>query len=250
MRLFVLVLFFEAAFVASAATFSSNPTADAFVTTGPSGNLLTNNYGNAGSLSVTAPGMTQGEFQSVLQFNLGAARNAFDTTFGPGQWSLQAVSLQLSAAPANNPMFNAPAAGSFGISWMQNDSWTEGTGSPAAPGTSGITFSSLHGVFVGPGDENLGTFAFNGATSGAFTWSLALTPGMTTDVLAGDNLSLRLFAADGSMSGVFNSRNFGTAANRPLLTVVAVPEPGSMTLTGLGMVFFATWKLARKKRHG
>src|SRR5260221_5909605 len=108
---------------------------------------------------------------------------------------------------------------------MQNDSWQEGTGTPAAPSASGITFSSLQNSFIGAGDQTLGTFNSNGATLGAVTYTLGLTPGLTADVLAGDNLSLRLYATDNSVSSIFNSRSFVTVANRPVLTIVAVPEP-------------------------
>jgi hypothetical protein len=45
------------AFSAHAATFTLNPSADAFVTTGPTGNLSGNNYGGAGALSVAALGL-------------------------------------------------------------------------------------------------------------------------------------------------------------------------------------------------
>jgi hypothetical protein len=218
------------------ASFSTTASADAFVATGPGGNLANDNYGGAGSLSVAATGLPQGELQSVLQFNLGAAASAFDVQFGAGQWSVQSVTLQLTATSANNPIFNTPAAGSFGISWMKNDSWLEGVGTPTAPGTAGVTFSSLQNSFIGAGDENLGTFQFNGATSGATTYTLTLTPGLVSDLAAGDNVSLRLFAADSAVSAVFNSRNFGTVANRPLLTVEAVPEPATMTLGGLGIL--------------
>src|SRR5436190_7014118 len=76
-----------------AATFMLNPVADAFVTTGPSGNLSNNNYGGAGALSVAAPNLSQGEFQSVLQFNLSGAKSAFDSQFGAGQWTIQSVTL-------------------------------------------------------------------------------------------------------------------------------------------------------------
>ena len=120
------------------ATFSSNPTADAFVTTGPTGNLSNNNYGGGGALSVAAPGLAQGQFQSVLQFGLSGAKSSFDGQFGAGQWSIQTITLQLTAAPPNNPIFNASAAGQFAISFMQNNSWTEGTGTPQAPTTTGI----------------------------------------------------------------------------------------------------------------
>jgi len=249
MKSFLLLLFLgSATLTIHGASFATNATADAFVTTGPSGNLSGNNYGAAGGIAVAAPGLAQGEFQSVLRFNLGGALNSFDALFGPGLWSIQSVTLQLNAAPANNAIFNAPASGQFGISWMQNDSWTEGSGSPSAPGASGITFNSLQGSFISPGDQNLGTFSFNGATSGALTYSLGLTPGLTADVLAGDTLSLRLFAADSSVSGVFNSRNFGTAANRPSLILVAVPEPGELALGALGLALAGGWQWSRRKK--
>jgi hypothetical protein len=232
-----------------AASFSLNPSADAFVTTGPSGNLSISNYGGAGALSVAAPGLSQGEFQSALQFNLAGAKSSFDNLFGAGQWSLQSVTLQLTAAAANNAIYNTPGAGQFGISWMQNDSWQEGTGTPTAPGSTGITFTSLQGI-VGGSDENLGTFGFNGATNGASSFTLGLAPGFTADIIAGNNVSLRLLAADSAVSAIFNSRNFGTPANRPLLTVVAVPEPGSVALGATVFAILMGRKVAARTRFG
>jgi len=167
-----ILLLAATALPAPGASFSANPTADAFVTTGPTGNLAGNNYGGAGALALSAAGLPQGQLQSVLQFDLAGAISSFNSTYGAGQWSIQSVTLQLSASPANNAIFNPSSAGVVGISWMQNDSWTEGTGSPAAPGASGITFLSLQNTFLSGGDENLGTFSFSGATSGAFTYSL------------------------------------------------------------------------------
>src|SRR5437762_1808279 len=108
------------------AFYSTNATIDAFVTTGPTGSLVNNNYGGGGSLTFAAAGLEMGEAQSVLQFNLGGAVSAFNSQFGTGQWSIDSVRLQFTAAAANNAIFNSPAAGSFGVSWMQNDSWQEG----------------------------------------------------------------------------------------------------------------------------
>jgi len=217
-----------------AASSSLNPSADAFVTTGPTGNLSNNNYGGAGALSIAAPNLSQGEFQSVLQFNLASVKNTFDSQFGVGQWTIQSVTLQLTATAPNNPIFNTPAAGQFGISWMQNDGWTEGTGTPQVPTTTGITFSTLNS-FLSGADQTLGTYNFNGSTSGNIICTLGLPPSFSTDVLAGNTVSLRMFATDTTMSGVFDSRNFGTATARPLLTITAVPEPGSALVALLGL---------------
>lgn len=242
-----LAIVFRATFVFGA-SFSSNPTIDAFVTTGPTGNLANNNYGIAGSITVAAAGQEMGEAQSVLQFNLAGAVSAFDAQYGAGQWSIQSVTLQLTAANANNPIFNSPLPGTFGVSWMQNDAWLEGAGSPASPGTTGITFNSLQNTFMGPNDQSLGTFSFDGRTSGASVHGLTLSSGLTGDITSGSLASFRLFAADGTMSGVFNSRNFATVANRPVLTVVAVPEPSTIALAGLGLGVVAVRLLARRKR--
>jgi hypothetical protein len=231
-------VFWLIALSSQAASSSLNPAADAFVTTGPTGNLSNNNYGGAGALSIAAPNLSQGEFQSVLQFNFSSVKSAFDSQFGVGQWSIQSVVLQLTATLPNNPIFNTPAAGQFAISWMQNDGWSEGTGTPQAPTTTGITFSSLNS-FLSPADEALGTFNFNGATSGNATYTLGLTPSFSADVLAGNTVSFRMFATDATMSAVFDSRNFGTASARPVLTITAVPEPASLALGVIGLGFLA-----------
>ena len=222
----------------AAATFSLNPGADAFVTTGASGSLSGNNYGGAGALSVAAANSSQGEFQSVLQFGLSPAKAFFDTQFGAGQWSIQSVTLQLTATPPNNGIFNASSAGQFSLSWMQNDSWTEGSGTPASLSTTGITFSTLSN-FVGIADEGLGTFSYNGGTSGNSPNTLGLTPLFSAEVLAGNTVSLRMFAADTVISYLSDSRSFGTASARPLLTITAVPEPTLFGLSVLGLSIVA-----------
>src|SRR5262249_50191894 len=127
--------------------------------------------------------------------------------------------------------FNAAATGLFGISWMQNDAWTEGRGNPGAPGITGITFNILQGLISG-GDENLGAFAFNGATNGTAIYSLGLSSGLVADA-----------QADSNVSELFNSKNFATAANRPLLTIAAVPEP---SVAALGVATIGL-RVARKK---
>src|SRR5262249_2624038 len=152
----------------------------------------------------------KGEFQSVLQFNLAAAKSSFDSQYGVGGWSIQSISLTLTATSPGNPIFNTSAPGQFAISWMQNDGWTEGTGNPNMPGSSGITFSTISN-FVSAADESLGTFSFGGGTSGANTYGLALTPLFLSDALGGNAVSVRMFAADSAISYLADSENFMSA---------------------------------------
>ena len=213
--------------IGAAAAVSMNPVADAFVSSANA----TNNYGAAGALDVAAAALPKGEFQSLMRFDLSAARTSFDGQFGVGQWQVQSATLQLTATTPNNPVFNTVAAGQFSASWMQNDSWLEGTGSPNLPTSDGVTFSTLPS-FLSASDEALGMFAFAGGTSGNNTYTLGLPGSFTADMTSGNNVSLRLFAADNAVSYVFDSRNFGTAGARPLLTVnaIAIPEPTSVGL--------------------
>jgi hypothetical protein len=232
-----------------AATSSANPFADAFVTTGANNNLVNSNYGGAGLLGVSAPGAAQGEFQSALEFDLSTIRNAFNTQFGAGQWTVTSATLQLTSAAANNGILNTPSAGSFDISLMQNNSWTEGLGTPAAPGATGITFNSLQPLINNAVDQDLGTFSFNGTTSGANVYTLNLTSGLISDILGGSDASFRMSAANSTINYLFNSKNFGTAGNRPLLTISAVPEPGSAAICAMGFAAVWGWRSLRRTRQ-
>ena len=246
-RWFATLLTLLVPFLCSGATFTVNPSADAFVTTGPSGNLRNNNYGGAGALSVAALG-SQGEFESVLKFSLAGARTFFDGIYGTGEWSVESVTLALTSVAAGSPLFNQNRAGQFSISWMANTSWTEGSGKPIAPGLQGITFNNLPG-FLSPQDQSLGTFGFSGVTGGTTTYSLGLASGLVSDILSGTDLSLHLNAADASVSGLFASRtNIRDTLGRPLLTIVAVPEPSSTTLSLTACAMVLTNRRLRRPR--
>jgi hypothetical protein len=233
--------------VCDADSFETTSFSDAFVATGTSGELSGNNYGGGGALALAASGLPLGEFQSVLQFNLSAARNSFDAQFGAGLWTVQSVTLQLTASPHGNAIYNEIAAGQFSVSLLQNNSWAEGTGNASTPTADGISFNTLQNTYINTTtDQALGTFSFGGTSGGADSYSLNLTSGLLADALAGDNLSLRLFAADDQVSYLFTSRANGTVANRPTLIINAVPEPACATLYVLGLA--ALWRNARRDK--
>jgi len=221
--------------VAELLTVDVAPTADAFVSAADPGG----NFGAAGALALAASGLAKGEFQSVLQFDTSSAKNGFDLTFGAGQWSVEEVTLALTAAFPGNPIFNSQSSGQFSVSWMQNDSWLEGTGKPRLPTTDGIAFDTL-ASFLGAGDRGLGTFGFDGSTDGKDVYSLIPEADFLADVAAGHPVSLRLFAADPGIAYVCNARDYTTAEYRPTLSITAVPEPGSMALflTGVCTLFW------------
>lgn len=232
-------------FVSAQTLWSGTSVADAFVTTGSANTLEDNNYGGAGALMISAAGLAKGEFQSVVLFDVATAVSTFDTTYGAGQWTVTSVTMSLTATSPNNAIFNAISAGNFSIDWMGNDTWTEGTGSPNAPGAAGITFTTLQSTYRSPSDSLQGTFAWPGGTSGSTTWTLTPTASLLNDIAAAGPVGFRLYAADTTASYLFNSRNFGTASRRPVLTITAVPEPSLLALTGLGL---AGILIARRRR--
>jgi hypothetical protein len=233
-----------------AASVALNPQMDALVTTGPSGNLSVSNYGGAGALAISAPGSGKGEFQSVAEFNLSTAKSTFDSLYGVGSWTIQSITLQLNATPNNSPtFFNTTTAGQFNISLMQNNSWTEGNGTPATPSASGINYNTLQSTYINNAtDQALGTFSFGGSTSGMNTYTLNLSSSLISDLDSGSDMTLHFYAADSVVSYLFNSENFGTSADRPLLTITVVPEPATLAVGVLGIVALGgRWFRNRRK---
>ncbi len=226
-----------------------NPIADAFLATGsatnPSGNLSAGNFGGGGALVIAAPNLANGEFQTVLKFDLSGTTSAFNAEFGIGQWTIQSVTLQLTASPHGNPIYNPVSAGNFNVSLMQNNSWVEGTGNASSPTSDGISYNTLQSTYIDNAvDQALGTFNYNGATSGATDAALTLTPGIIADLEAGSDLSLRLFAADNAVSYLFSSRMDSSIPSRPELIIDVIPEPGWHGIMGaaLGLATLSLWQ--------
>jgi len=235
-------------------TISTTAVADAFVRSADA----THNYGGAGALSVSgtmatnAGGVQQGAFDSFIRFDISGTVAQFNANFGNGGWTIFSANLLLTetAAPAN-AIFNR-GVGQFEVRWIANDSWSEGNGTPTAPNTSGIVYNDEPSALSAGQDTALGLFA-NGGTNGLDTFPLSTPPAFLSDIGAGGMVSLYLTATVGSAVGfTFNSHEFGTASQRPLLqlTAVAIPEPMTFALVGLSLVtLVALHRVRRKSGH-
>ena len=142
-------------------------------------------------------------------------------------------------APPNN-VFNR-GIGAFEIRWITNDTWTEGTGAPMAPTTTGITYN-IESTFLTVGtDASLGIFT-NAGTDGNISFPLALPAVLVNDLKAGGEVGIYLKAVDSGTGFTFNSRTFMTNSARPFLEISAAPRPGitSVSLIGTDVVLTAT----------
>ncbi|MEO6846875.1 MAG: hypothetical protein ABI443_05420 [Chthoniobacterales bacterium] len=249
MKIFIKTLFCTSllciALTAQGAVSTIVSTADTFVTTGPTNNLAGNNYGGAGTLMVASSSAAQGEMQSLLQFNLASTVSAFNTAYGVGGWAISSIKLSLgtnfamAGAQPNNPIFNLVEPGSFGVDWMSNDSWIEGSGSPSSQNGIGVNFNTLSN-YLSINDSSLGTFNWTAPgpsnTNVVSLWTLDQNASLDNDIDAGGLVSFRLYAADNSVGYLFNSRSFASApGNFPqlIITAVAAPEPNTACLLGL-----------------
>jgi hypothetical protein len=223
---------------ASASTVTLNPTSDAFVMA----NNPTSNYGAAGALAVSASDLSNGEFDSVLQFNLSSVAG----------WTITSVTLQFTGTTPNNSIFNgypsSNTAGTVDLALMLDNTWTEGNGTPmGASTTGGITYSTLNSTYLTAGTQSLGAYSFNGTTTATFTWDLtsSLSAGFLSDATNGGVISLLATPGDNSVAMLVGSR---TNMSKPVLTINGtVPEPRSAALLAVA----ATLGLAvmRKRRH-
>jgi len=236
-------------------TVSTNSIADAFVRSADP----THNYGGAGALSVSgtiatnASGAQQGALDSFIRFDISSSFAQFNSTFGVGDWTISSAKLLLTeTATPPQAIFNR-GVGQFEIRWIGNNSWIEGTGNPNTPTTNGIVYNDEPSVLNPAVDATLGTFT-NGGTNGLDTFSLGTPSAFISDISTGGLVSMFLTATPNSTVGfTFNSHEFGTASQRPMLqlTAVAIPEPTTAALVGLSFATLVALRRAqRKSGHG
>ena len=137
---------------------------------------------------------------------------------------------------SNSVIIATNVAGPFEVDYMadSNSGWPEGTGTPAAPTTNGITYTSMNSTYLNGSEPSLGSYTFNNSGS-TQSYSLGLGSGLINDINSGIVGSLHLFPTNSSTVYTFNSENFTSPSSHPMLTVdaVAAPEPASLGLIAM-----------------
>jgi len=228
------------------AVVSVSPDADAFVwSLAPD-----SNYGDAGALSVSGStavnnlGQQEGLFDSLMRFPSSNVVASLNYTLGTADWIVTSIRLIVNEdAEPDNAIFNR-GVGAFQVFWLAADTWTEGTGTPRAPTTDGVTWDDLSSIVNSNLDISLGEFT-NAGVDGPLSLPLALTGTLLTQLTQGAEVGLHLTAASPEIGFTFYSRNFGNTNDQPELEITAAvnPEPQIdriMVVGNLVFVSFAT----------
>jgi len=240
-----LVLFpvLSVALPGGAGIFTNAPDADSFVRA----NAPAANYGGAGSLSVSgsaatnSSGVMQGVADSFLRFNTGAMVTSFNSLYGSNNWVIGSAFLNVTEVTGQMNAIFDEGAGAFAIRWIANTNWTEGSGTPGSPGSTGITYGGESSLLNSATDANLGTFT-NSNLNIAHSFPLALPTAFANSLYTSGDTCLFLMALDSATGLTFNSRSFGTASARPYLVVSAAPPPGvvSAGFSGPNLILTST----------
>lgn len=222
-------------------TITLNPTDDTFSRAANG----TGTYGDAGALHVSGTlatnenGTFQRDADTWMRFDTTAAVNQFNATYGVGNWMISSAVLSLrEQAFPNNALFTR-GAGSFSVNWIANDDWSAGPGIADGPGVATgnqVGWNYGQSILDGLNDEALGIFQSDYIT-GRKEFILGAGTGFIADIASGGNdLSLRLAAADDTIGYTFNGIDVPQADRRPelIITAIAIPEPATMSLLALG----------------
>ncbi len=134
------------------------------------------------------------------------------------------IQLTEQGSPAN-PIFNR-GVGTFQVRWVANTNWAEGTGTPGAPTTDGISYGSEAGLLNSNTDEVLGhVYQFRDRIK---LWLFYLR-----DAAGSRERRKEAGAESGSLfhhpyspntGFTFDSREFGNNTDWPFLEIAAIPQ--------------------------
>lgn len=238
----------------------NDSTAAAFMASGspsnPDGSDLSEiNYGNAGTLAIAPASSTNGAFDSVLMFNTASAVSQFNSLYGAGNWTITGVTLSLASnfgtqGPVNNRIFDAVNGGSFGIDWLDDNTWIAGngggSGTPGYPTTNFVDYAYIP-TLLSYGYDPLGDYNYTPPGNNTYlSYTLPLDSGLLANAAAGTNLSLYFYAADNQISYLFNTQVYSINHPELALTVIEAPEPATLALFGTAGVLLIAVRRSRK----
>jgi hypothetical protein len=161
-------------------------------------------------------------------FNFADAVALFDSTYGTNGWAITNITLQLTSnygtngVQPNNRIFNVINGGDFVIKWLSDDSWAEGTGTPALPTADGVTFDDLPELLSGQASILCTNTYTPPGDNVPVTYTLPLDTSLLADIESGGNATFLFYAADNQIGYLFNSREYGRG-NEPFIHVTAMP---------------------------
>ena len=212
--------------------------------------VLTDFPGNPGQIRVD-PGDTAA-FDTGYVYGL----MRFDNIFGTGAGQIPAGS-RISSATLRLNLTEDTADGFLYLHRMVMD-WSDTTATWNFFGPNGVQLNGIHALSAA--DATVGPGITNGTPTGSSTAYPIITADVTSGVQAwSDGFANRGWnirpdngtTAHSDTDGIlFSSAEDPIVGNRPLLTVTyvsAVPEPGALLLTGLGLATFGAARYRRRR---
>jgi hypothetical protein len=195
----------------------TTPTADTFVQQ----NAPRENYGAKGALCVAGSaagnmaGGLVGLTDTFLRFNLASEVASLDEEFGPQNWAIRDICVQVvEQTSPGNPRFGR-GRGRFEIRWIAADEWSE----------TELTWDTKDNYLNNDTDISVGTFANLYCGDGYFPiqrFVLSLPEALVNDIRAGDDVSFCLTASDPSIGFTFNSKDVTGTRPQPYLEIIAI----------------------------
>ena len=200
----ILTALTAAAQIARCASFTNSVSVDSFVRA----SAPASNYGGSGANAISGTNAANGSavkngaFDSFVRFNTFSMVTNFNALYGSNNWVITGATLQVTeqGSPAN-ALFNR-GKGSFEIRWIANDNWTEGTGTPPAPTTTGVVYNDEPTLLNPALDVSLGTFTNAGADAVLF-YTLPLQPSFVSDMQGGGEVGFFFTTTDPNIGFTF-----------------------------------------------
>lgn len=209
--------------------------------------------GVQGSQSVTNTGGFAYPANETFKFNIGAAVDTLNATYGAGNWTVDNPTLTFNSSYAqqNNSRFGR-GAGTFDIYWVGNDSWAQSKGTPEDRGLNPVYATNAAELAPWAGSlALLGSEFFSNSGTGYvnLTYSLAMEADFISDIVsasaggANPAASLYLMATADTLGMIIFTGGQGQSLPTLSFDVVTAPVPvpaavwlfGS-ALAGLGLI--------------